>query len=409
MIFAIIFLLFVSFFFSGSETALTATNKMRLQSRASNHDKKAENLLKLVSKPSEFITTILIGNNIANILLPTLVTTIAIQYGFNLGLASAILTVIIIVFSEVIPKSIAAAFPDRIAFLVYPVIRFFVIIFKPITFILNSLTGALTRALSKNQVNDGSISKEELRTMVDIADIEGAFNLAESYRIKGVMDFHELDVKDAMKTPRINIVALSSTATFEEAREIVMQNPFTRYPVYGENIDDIIAVFHSKNIIAWSLEPERPLEAFCDNDPLIVYEFHSIDLVLNKMTKEKKHMAIVLEEYGGTEGILTHEDILEVMLGFEIEDETDLNNESLVEKITETEIICDGKITLHRLNTIFYTNIPEEEDVLAGYLLNEIKDFPIEGDVIERNHLRFKILTTDNGAIKKVQIIKMSQ
>ncbi len=379
---------------------------MRLQTKSSNNDKKAENLLNLVSKPSEFITTILIGNNIANILLPTLVTTLAIQYGFNLGLASAILTVIIIVFSEVIPKSIAAAFPDRIALLVYPIIRFFVIIFKPITFILNSLTGTLTRALSKNQPIDVSISKEELRTMVDIADIEGTFNQAESYRIKGVMDFYDLNVKDAMKTPRINIVALSSTTTFEEAREIVMQNPFTRYPVYGENIDNIIAVFHSKNIISWSIEPEKPLAAFCDNDPLIVYEFHSIELVLSKMTKEKKHMAIVLEEYGGTEGILTHEDILEVMLGFEIEDETDLNSESLVEKLTETEIICDGKITLHRLNTIFYTDIPEEEDVLAGYLLNEIKDFPNEGDVIERDNLTFKILTTDSGAIKKVQILK---
>lgn len=379
---------------------------MRLQTKASNNDKKAENLLNLVSKPSQFITTILIGNNIANILLPTLVTTLAIQYGFNLGLASAILTVIIIVFSEVIPKSIAAAFPDRIALLVYPIIRFFVIIFKPITFILNSLTGTLTRALSKNQPIDVSISKEELRTMVDIADIEGTFNQAESYRIKGVMDFYDLNVKDAMKTPRINIVALSSTTTFEEAREIVMQNPFTRYPVYGENIDNIIAVFHSKNIISWSIEPEKPLAAFCDNDPLIVYEFHSIELVLSKMTKEKKHMAIVLEEYGGTEGILTHEDILEVMLGFEIEDETDLNSESLVEKLTETEIICDGKITLHRLNTIFYTDIPEEEDVLAGYLLNEIKDFPNEGDVIERDNLTFKILTTDSGAIKKVQILK---
>jgi len=408
VIIAIIFLLFVSFFFSGSETALTATNRMRLQTKASNGNKKAENLLNLVSKPSEFITTILIGNNIANILLPTLVTTLAIQYGFNLGLASAILTVIIIVFSEVIPKSIAASFPDRISFLVYPVIQFFVIIFKPITLILNWLTGRITRALSKGQPINVSISKEELRTMVDIADVEGTFNQAESHRIKGVMDFYELNVKDAMKTPRIDIIALPSTITFEEARNLVMQNPYTRYPVYGDSIDEIIAVFHSKNIISWSLEPEKPLKAFSDNSPLFIYEFHSIDLVLSKMTKEKKHMAIVLEEYGGTEGILTHEDILEVMLGFEIEDEMDQNSDSLVEKLTESEIICDGKITLHRLNTIFYTDIPEDEDVLAGYLLNEIKDIPNEGDIIVRNHLTFKILTTDNGAIKKVQILKQA-
>nr|WP_245350112.1 CNNM domain-containing protein [Cytobacillus eiseniae] len=399
-------MLFVSFFFSGSETALTATNKMRLQTKASNHDKKAENLLNLVSKPSEFITTILIGNNIANILLPTLVTTLAIQYGFNVGLASAILTVIIIIFSEVLPKSVAAAFPDRIAFLVYPIIRFFVIIFKPITIVLNSLTGFITRALSKGQSNDASISKEELRTMVDIADSEGTFNQAESHRIKGVLDFYSLNVKDALKTPRVNILAFPSTATFEEVRDIVMQSPYTRYPVYNENIDDIIAVFHSKQLISWSTEPEKPLVAFSDTNPLIVYEFHSIEWVLNKMTKEKKHMAIVLEEYGGTEGILTHEDVIEAMLGFEIEDETDRKGEALVEKLTETEIICDGKIPLHRLNTIFYTEIPEEEDVLAGYLLKELIDFPKEGQVIERNNLTFKIVAMEDRTIRKVQIIK---
>lgn len=157
--------------------------------------------MNLVSRPSEFITTILIGNNIANILLPTLVTALAIEYGFSVGVASAILTVTIIVFSEVIPKSIAAAFPDRISMLVSPVIRFFVILFKPVTVVLNWLTGSITKALSKGETNDVSVSKEELRTMVDIADSEGTFNEAESHRIKGVLDFYNLNVKDVLKHP----------------------------------------------------------------------------------------------------------------------------------------------------------------------------------------------------------------
>lgn len=406
MVIAIIFLLFISFFFSGSETALTATNKMRLQTKASNNDKRAEKLLNLVSKPGEFITTILIGNNIANILLPTLVTTLAIQYGFNIAIASAIVTVTIIVVSEVIPKSVAAAFPDRIAFLVYPVIRFFIIVFKPVTIVLNKLTDFITKQLSKGQPNDVSISKEELRTMVDIADLEGTFNQAESHRIRGVLDFYILNVKDAMKTPRVEIIAFPNTATFEEVKDIVMRSRFTRYPVYNENIDNIVAVFNSKQLISWSAEPEKPLEAFSDTNPLFVFEFHSMDWVLNKMTKEKKHMAIVLEEYGGIEGILTHEDVIEAMLGFEIEDETDQEGEALVEKLTETEIICDGKITLHHLNSIFYTEIPEEEDVLAGYLLTEFKRLPKEGEILERNNLTFKILEIENRAIRKVQIIK---
>ncbi|WP_082234903.1 hemolysin family protein [Halobacillus massiliensis] len=406
MIIAIIFLIFVSLFFSGSETALTAANKMKLKTKADNDDKKAKKLLNLVSKPSEFITTILIGNNIANILLPTLVTTLAIQYGFSIGIASAILTIVIIIFAEVLPKSVAATFPDRIALIVYPVIRFFVIIFKPITFVLNKLTGLITKALSKGQPVDVSISKEELRTMVDIADSEGTFNETESYRIKGVLDFYNLNVKDVMTTPRVEIEALPKTASFEEVRDNVIEHPYTRYPVYDEDIDDIVAVFHSKYLLSWSMEPEKPFEAYCDNDPVVVYEFQSIEWVFRKMSKEKKHMAIVLDEYGGTEGLLTHEDIIESMIGLEIEDEHDREADPLVEKLTDTNIICDGKITLRRLNSIFDTDIPEEEDVLAGYMLKEFNDFPDKGEVLERDNLTFKVLEIEGHMIRKVQIIK---
>jgi putative hemolysin len=148
------------------------------------------------------------------------------------------------------------------------------------------------------------------------------------------------------------------------------------------------------------------LKAFSDTDPLVIYEFHSVEWVFRQMTKDKKHMAIVLDEYGGTEGIITHEDVIEAMIGSEIEDETDLEKEGLVEKLTDTEIICDGKITLYRLNSVFDTEIPEEEDVLAGYLLKELNDFPEEGEVIERNNLTYKILKVEGRTIKKVKIIK---
>ncbi|QKY69843.1 hemolysin family protein [Lentibacillus sp. CBA3610] len=407
MLIAIIVLLFVSLFFSGSETALTATNKMKLQAKVDNDEKKAEKkLLDLVSKPSEFITTILIGNNIANIVLPTLVTSMAIQYGFNVGLASLVLTITIIIFCEVIPKSISAAFPNRIAIIVSPVIRFFMFVFKPITIVLNWLTDRIERALADDADDDESVSKEELRAMIDIADSEGTFNDAESDRIKGVIDFHNLDVKDVLKTPRVDLTALPVDATFEETRDAVIQNPYTRYPVYEKDIDDIVAVFHSKYLISWSMDPEKPLQAFSYSDPLIVFEFQSIEWVFRKMTKENKHMAIVLDEYGGTEGVLTHEDVIESMIRLEIEDEMDLEAASIVERMTDYEIVCNGKITLHRLNALFDTIIPEEEDVLSGYLLKEFNEFPEEGDVIERENLTFKVLQIEGRMIRKVLIKK---
>ncbi len=376
---------------------------MRLQSK---EDKKSKKLLDIVSKPEQFITAILIGNNISNILLPTLVTMVALEYGFSVGLASAILTVVIIIFAEVIPKSVAATFPDRISYLVYPVIRFVILIFKPLTFLLNSITGFIIRILSKGQDKEASVSKEEIRAMVDIARTEGIFKQDESHRIKGVLEFNNLNVKDALKTPRVDIVGLPNDATFEEARDVAIQNPFTRYPIYEEDVDNIIGVFHSKYLLSWSIDPDQTLESFSDMDPLIVFEFHSIEYVFRKMIQEKKHMAVVLDEYGGTEGIITHEDIIEVLIGLEIEDETDVVSEALVEKVSDKEIVCHGKIPLHRLNTIFHTNIPEEEDVLAGYLIKEFNYFPEEGETLTAAGLTFTILRTDDRTLKRVQILK---
>ena len=407
MIFVIIFLLiFISFFFSGSETALTSTNKIKLQSLAKNGDKKSSKLLQLTSRPNEYITGILIGNNISNIILPALVTATAIEYDFNVGIATAILTIIIILFAEIIPKSIAAAFPQRVAYVVYPIIKGVLFLLTPFTFLINKLTDWITMKLSKNSPRDISVSKDELRAIIDIADSEGLLEKEETNRIKGVLDFHNLNIKDVLKTPRIEIIAIPNTLTYQAVKEIVLQNPFSRYPVYDEGIDHIIGVLHAKDLIRWSVTPELPLKEMIDTEPLIAYEFHSIKKIFRQMTKEKKHMAIVLDEYGGTEGIITHEDIIETMIGLEIEDETDLESGLLIEKLTETEIICDGKITLHHLNSIFETEIPEEDDVLAAYLLRTLNSIPEENKVIEIDNLTFKILSVNGRTIEKVQIIK---
>ncbi|CAD7360351.1 hemolysin family protein [Staphylococcus schleiferi] len=321
MIIAIILLIFVSCFFSGSETALTAANRVKLKSEADQNNKKSANLLKLLDKPSAFITTILIGNNIANILLPTLVTILAVDLGLNVGIASAILTVVIIVFAEVIPKSIAATFPDPIARLVFPIIRFFVIILKPITVVLNAITDGINRLLSRSQENQG-MSKEEVRTMVSIAGTEGAFNEMERNRIQGVMNFDRLKVNDINNTPRVNVTSLSVENDYDEVYDIVTNHPYTRYPVYEGDIDHVVGVFHSKYLLAWSKTPEKSVLDFC-SEPLFVYEHNRAEWVLRKMTITRKHMAIVLDEYGGTDAIVTHEDLIEEMLGMEIEDEMD--------------------------------------------------------------------------------------
>ncbi|MCM3549743.1 Mg2+ or Co2+ transporter CorB [Niallia circulans] len=203
------------------------------------------------------------------------------------------MTVAIIVFAEVLPKSIAASFPDKIAYFVSPVIRALMTLLKPITYLLNLGTGALIQLLSKSQPKEKSFSKEELRTIVDIASGEGTFEKEESHRIKGILDFRSLNVNDAIKTPRIEIVGLQENTPFEEARDFIIQNRYTRYPIYREDMDSIIGIFHSKALASWSLDPYRPLTDFSDMEPLVVFEFQSIELVFRKMMQERKHMAIV--------------------------------------------------------------------------------------------------------------------
>lgn len=403
---AIAFLLFVSFFLSGSETALTAVNKMKVQTRAEKGDIAAEKLLTTVAKPDKMITTILIGNNIANIMMPTLVTIVALNYGFNVGIATGILTVTIIIFAEVIPKTIAATFADRVAFIVAPVIRLLMLILSPITFLLSQLTNLVIRILSKGHIKEATITKEELRTMVDIASTEGTFLNDESLRIKGVLDFQHKDVGDAMKTPRVDIVGMPIEFTYEEARNHVVDNPYTRYPVYKENMDNIVGVFHSKQVIEWSMNPETPFSEFIDLDPLFTVESTSIERIFKRMLQAKKHFAIVLDEYGGTLGIITHEDIIEAMIGQEISDENDDEEEVWIDELTDKHIICHGKLAIHRLNDVFKLKLPEEQDVLAGFVLKEFGHLPEEGEEFDYQHLRFSIIEMEKNKITKVMIEK---
>ena len=407
MIIAIIVLLFcLSFFFSGSETALTSINNVKLHTQAKNEDKKAEKLLRLTENPNELYTAAIIGNNIVDLTLVALVVIWAERADFNIVLAVLLAIVGIIIFAEIIPKAMARTIPMEIAYIVSPIIRMIIKILKPFIWLLNKLSALVTGSLVKEGEEEVSVSKDELRTLVDLAGLEGTFRADESFRIKGVLDFYHLNVKDVMKTPRVDIVALPNTAKYEEVRDFAIENRFTRFPIYEEDIDNIVGILHTKYLLSWSVNPERNLMEFIDTDPLIVYEFQPIEPIFLSMTKERRHLAIVLDEYGGTEGIITHEDIIEGMIGLEIHDEMDNENEVLIERLTPTKVICDGKVTLHRLNTIFQTEIPEEEDVLAAYLLSEFKGFPNTGDVLERDNLSFKILKVEDRSIRRVQIVK---
>ncbi|TWT03445.1 CNNM domain-containing protein [Planomicrobium sp. CPCC 101079] len=409
MFIALGFFLVMSFFFSGSETALTAVNRMKVQLRAEQGDAKSQRLQKLIAKPDRMITSLLIGNNIANIMLPTLVTTIALTRGWEVGIATAVLTVVLIIFGEVLPKTIAATFSDRVAYLVFPVISFLVVLFKPITWILSQFTNIFIRIISKGAVKEATISKEELRTMVDIASTEGTFEEEESERIKGVLDFPNKDVSDVMSAHRTDIVGIAINSTYEEVRDLILESSYTRYPVYEESMDNVVGLFYSKKLIEWSMNPNRTLAELMDDNPLFVVQSVSVEKVFKLMLSKKKHMAVILDEYGGTLGIVTHEDIIEEMIGQEIEDETDIEEEELVFEMTETRLSCHGRLEIDDVNAMFHINVPNDHDTIAGFVMQQLGHVPSEGEQFEYENLHVEINEMDRNRIERLTITKTDE
>jgi putative hemolysin len=399
-------LLFLSFFFSGSETALTATNRMKVQLRADQGDRKSEKLLKLISKPDRMITSILIGNNIVNILLPTLLTAIAIDKGWQVGLATTILTITLIIFGEVLPKTIAATFSEKVSYLVFPIIRFLVIVLSPLTYLLSLFTNIFIRIISRGAVTEATLTKEDLRSMVDIASTEGTFEEEESIRLKGVLDFPEKDVSDVMSAHRTEIVGLSLDADYVDVRDTILDHWYTRYPVYVDNMDNIVGVFYSKQLIEWSMATDSKIEDYMDREPLFVVETLSVERVFKMMLAKKKHIAIVLDEYGGTLGIVTHEDIIEEMIGQDIEDETDQEEEVLVYEMTDTHLVCSGRLEMDDVKETFRSELPDEHDTIGGFVLQQLGHVPLPGEKFSYGNLDVMIEEMDRNRITRMLITK---
>ena len=404
MFIALGFFLFMSFYLSGSETALTAVNRRKVQFRANQGDRQAIKLQKLISKPDRMITGILIGNNIANIMMPTLVTTIAIDKGLSVGIWTGILTVIIIVFGEVLPKTIAATFNERVSYMVTPTITLLITLLTPLTSLLGMFTNVFIRIISKGAVTKATLTKDDLRSMVDIASIEGTFQMEESNRLKEVLDFAEKDVSDVLETHRMDIVGLPIEATYEEVRDMILEHSYTRYPVYEDSMDTILGVFYSKMLIGWSMNPNQTLRELIDRNTFYVVQSASVEKVFKMMLAKKKHMAIVLDEYGGTLGIITHEDIIEEMIGQDIEDETDDDEEVLVYEKTEHMLICHGRLEIVDAMDLLDVELPMDHETLGGFVLQELGHVPEEGERFTYDHMRFEIEEMERNRIIRMTI-----
>jgi CBS domain containing-hemolysin-like protein len=368
--------------------------------------KDAHKVNKLLSNPSKLLATILVGNNIVNIGASSLATALAIKFfGVSgVGLATLIMTILVLIFGEITPKSLAAQNAEKFALKVAGTISFLIIIFKPLvivsTFIANKLIKLLGGKIDKNQP---FITEAELRTIVDVSEEEGVLEIEEKEMIHNVFDFGELQVKDIM-VQRVDIAALEMNTNFSQILTFIKSEQFSRIPVYNDTIDDIIGILNVKDLVMlYGTINDFSLSKFI-RKPFFTFEFIKITDLFRKMKKERNHMAIVLDEYGGTVGIITLEDIVEEIVG-DIPDEYD-NDEDDIYIITEDEFLVSGSLKIDETNDLLGTSIESTEyDTIGGFIIGTLGRLPQLYEEISFNNVTLKIENIDKNRITKVRIL----
>lgn len=401
----LIVLLIMSGFFSMSETALMALSKIRIRHMVEEGVKGAKLVERLTEDPNKLLGAILIGNNIVNIGASALATSIAINTigESGVGIVTAVMTILVLIFGEITPKSIAKQNSEKVSLKVSKIINIVVKLLKPFIGIFTSISSIFIRLLGGDpKASEPFITEEELRAMVGVSEEEGVLEDVEKEMIFNVFDFADAQVKDVM-VQRVDIVAVDSGATYEEVLEIIKTEQFSRIPVYNENIDDIVGVLNVKDLIIAGQNKEGFKVLDYMREPYYTFEFKKIKELFGEMKKSRSHMSVVLDEYGGTVGIVTIEDLIEEVFG-DIEDEYD-DYEKEIEVVKEDEFIVDGSARLDDISELIGVSMESEEfDSVGGLLIGELGRLPEHKEEVTLNNIRFIVEEIDKNRIKKIRI-----
>lgn len=409
MIIVIIACIIFSGYFSATETAFTSLNRIRLKTKAEAGNKRAKLVLKLSDKYDWLLTTILIGNNIVNILASSLATIVFIQWcGGNQDLASVLstvtITVIVLIFGEITPKSLAKEYPDTYASFSAPIINALGYILAPFNFIFSGWRKLMHLIFRHKE--DNSITDEELISMVDEAEQEGGINSEESELIKSAIEFNDLEAKDVL-IPRVDIAAIDCTASNEEIRALFAETDYSRLPVFSESVDNIIGILHEKDFIKQYNNKDFSLKKAM-KPAVFVVPTTKILAVLQQLQKNKTHMAIVSGEYGETVGLITMEDILEELVG-EIWDEHDEVTKEFTQ-VAENEYIVLGSVTVNDVVEKFGLRDIETDSVtVGGWVIDLLGKIPDEGDEVTFANLQITVTKTEARRINELKIIVLPE
>ncbi|EFE28662.2 hypothetical protein HMPREF0389_00579 [Filifactor alocis ATCC 35896] len=400
-------LLFFSAFFSMSETALMSMSKIRLRHLVENHVKHAKLTQDLLDHPNQLLGTILVGNNLVNIAASAIATSIAIYFWNNkgVGIATFLMTLLILIFGEITPKNIAIDYTEEIVLFIAPIMSVFVKIFSPVVWILTNFTNGLLHLFGLNkQEKKPLITEEELKTIVEVSSQEGVLESDEKEIIDNIFEYSDMRVKDIM-IQRMDIVAVDVSATYEEVVEAFGEKQFSRIPVYEDTIDNIVGVLYAKDLFFIPVEKIKQFDIKkYMREPFYTYEFIKISDFFRRMQGDRIHIAIVLDEYGGVAGIITMEDIIESILG-DINDEYDPQDEEDIVCIKEGEYLVNGSVRLEDLNEEIGTHFESEDfESIGGFILGILGRIPRTGEIINYESIRFVIEKVDKSRIMKIRL-----
>ena len=401
----LIVLLALSAFFSSAETALTTVNKIRVRTLAENGDKQAEYVLKIIEDPSKMLSAILIGNNVVNLYASSLATVLATHIWGNkiVGIATGILTLLILIFGEITPKTVATIQAERIAFRFAKIIYYIMTVLTPVIFVVNQLSFLVLKLLRVDVKAKGeSITEDELRTIVEVSHEEGVIESDEKKMIYNVFDFGDSVAKDIM-VPRIDMTFLDVNASYQEIMDIFRQEKYTRYPVYEETTDNVIGIVNIKDLFLIPKDKEFKLRDYL-REPYYTYEFKKTTELMVELRKTMNSVAIVLDEYGATAGLITLEDMLEEIVG-EIRDEYDADEEDSIRKINPKEYVIEGAMKLDDLDDQLGLDLKSEDyDSVGGYIIGLLDHLPQAGEEVTSGNLRFVVDTVERNRIDKVHL-----
>lgn len=407
-LFFLVILLALSAFFSSAETALTTVNKLRIRTLTEEGNKRAMTVTYLLEHRSKMLGAILVANNVVNISASSIATSLAIRLWGNtyVGIVTGVLTLLILVFGEITPKNLATLYSEKISLTYAPIIRLIMKLLTPVIYIVDKLSDGILWIL-RIDVNsiDTSMTETELRTIVDVSHEDGVIEKEERQMIYNVFDFGDSLAKDIM-IPRVDMSCVNVDASWEEIKEVFMEEKYTRLPVYEESTDNIIGLVNVKDILFYDDWNHFNIRNVM-REASFTFEYKKTSELMIEMRENSINMIMVLDEYGATVGLITLEDLLEEIVG-EIRDEFDEDERNLIQEVGEREYLIEGSMKLDDINDALELTgdlllESEDYDSIGGIIIEQLDRLPEENETVElENGIHLKVAEMDKTRIDKV-------